>query len=216
MTIKKVSNDNALVEKINDNWKTFTGLVARIENQEVKEGATKLCLDLYDRFAVCPASTRTDFVGCFPGGLVWHSLNFLRAMKGLRTSFDLEETVHADSMIVMGLFHDIGKLGNDKNDYYVSQGSDWHRNKGMLYELNTDLAQMPVSTRSVWWLNQYGIPMSENELHAITSLAAKSSDSVSFTPSLKDPWEAFLLQSAVRGSCIKHHGITSLLQTGEK
>lgn len=207
------NNDNELIKKINDNWGTLLGLVGRIENAEVKEGALKLCDDLHDRFAVCPASTRTDYVGCFPGGLVWHSLNVLRVMKGLRTSLDLEKVVHSDSMIIMGLFHDIGKLGNEKHDYYLSQTSDWHREKlGQLYTLNEDLSPMPVSTRSVWWLNQYGIPLSENELHAITSLSAKANEAVSFVPSLNDPWEAYMLQTSVRGACLKHHGITSLLQ----
>lgn len=206
----KAQNNADLVSRINENWGTLTGLINRIENTEVKEGALKLCEDLHDRFAVCPASTRTDYVGCFPGGLVWHSLAVTKAIKGFRTSLELEKVVHPDSVIILGLFHDIGKLGNNKYDYYISQTSDWHRNKGMLYELNTDLAPMPVSTRSLWWLNQYGIPLSENEIHAISSLNAKPNEAMSFVPSLNDPWEAFLLQSAVRAACIKNHGIHSL------
>lgn len=210
----KTTNDNGLIlEKVQENWATLKGLVNRIENAEMKEGATQLCEDLHDRFAVAPASTRTDFVGCFPGGLVWHSLNVLRVMKAMRTSLDLEKAVHPDTLILLGLFHDVGKLGNSKEDYYLPQQSDWHRNKGMLYEINENLTQMPVSARSVWWLNQYNIPLSETEICALQSIAGKSNEQIIFTPSLKDPWEAFLLQSGVRGACIKHHGITSLSQT---
>ena len=208
------ANDNSVIlAKVQENWATLMGLVNRIENPEIKEGALQLCNDLHDRFAVAPASTRTEYVGCFPGGLVWHSLNVLRVMKALRTSLDLEKVVHPDTMIVLGLFHDVGKLGNAKDDYYLPQSSDWHRNKGMLYEINDSMSSVSVATRSLWWLNQYNIPLSENEVHALTSMLARSNEQVTFTPSLRDPWEAYLLQSGVRGACIKHHGITSLSQT---
>jgi len=211
-TNKSTASNDDLLKKINENWGTVLGLVGRIENAEVKEGATQLCNDLHDRFAVCPASTRTEYVGCFPGGLVWHSLNVLRSMKALRTGLDLEKSVHPDSLIVLGLFHDIGKLGNVNNDYYLPQTSDWHRDKlGQLYIVNDKVSAIPVATRSIYWLNQYNIPLSENEIHAITSLAEKPGEAVSFTPSLRDPWESYLLQSAVRGACIKNHGVTSVL-----
>jgi len=200
----------ALITKINENWGKFSSIVGRIENTEVREGALKLCDDLHDRMAVCPASTRTEYVGCFTGGLIWHSLNVLKILKGMRESLELQDDVHADSLIIMGLFHDIGKIGNTKEDYYLPQTSDWHRNKGMLFELNTELSAMPVSTRSLWWLNQYNIPLSENEVHAMVSLAKTPGENISFNPSLKDPWEAFMLQTAVRGACLKGHGVTSV------
>lgn len=206
----RASDSADLLTKINNNWGKVISIVDRLENPEVKAGAQKLCEDLHDRIAVCPASTRTDYVGCFTGGLVWHSLNVLKSLKGLRTAFDLEKVVSSDSLIVMGLFHDIGKIGNNKNDYYLPQASDWHRNKGMLFELNEELSSIPVATRSVWWLNQYGIPLSESEIHAISSLGKSPGENITFTPSLRDPWEAFLLQSAVRGSCIKGHGVLAV------
>ena len=205
------ANNAALLSKINENWGKFSSIVGRIENTEVREGALKLCNDLHDRLAVCPASTRTDYVGCFTGGLVWHSLNVLKAMKNLRTAFELDSKVHADSIIILGLFHDLGKLGNSKEDYYLPQASDWHRNKGILFEINPEVGSVPVAVRSIWWLNQYGIPLSENEVHALASLSKSHGEDISFNPSLKDPWESFLLQSAVRGACISGHGVKDLL-----
>jgi hypothetical protein len=198
------------LETITENWAKLISIVGKIENSEVREGATKMCNDLHDKFAVCPASTRIDYVGCFTGGLVWHSLNVLKAMKNIRSSFGLENKVHSDSMIILGLFHDIGKLGNHSDDYYLPQASEWHRNKGMLFEVNREIANVPVAVRSLWWLNQYGIPLSENEVHAILSLANSHNEEIRFVPSLKDPWETFLLQTSVRGACIAAHGITEL------
>jgi hypothetical protein len=211
---KKADNKELVLQKVQENWGTLKGLVNRIENPEAREGAIHLCDDLHDRFAVAPASTRTDYVGCFVGGLVWHSLNVLRVMKALRTSLDIEKTVSADSMIILGLFHDIGKLGNEKEDYYLPQSSDWHREKlGMHYEVNEGMGHIPIAVRSLWWLNHYKVSLSENEVYALQSLSVKNGEQISFTPSLRDPWEGYLLQSAVRGACIKHHGITSLTQT---
>jgi len=211
----KIDNKQELVlKRVQENWATVKSLVNRIENTEAREGAIHLCDDLHDRFAVAPASTRTDYVGCFVGGLVWHSLNVLKVMKALRTSLELENTVSADSMIILGLFHDLGKLGNEKEDYYLPQSSDWHRQKlGMQYEVNEGMGHIPIAVRSIWWLNNYKVSLSENEVYALQSLSVKNGEQISFTPSLKDPWEGYLLQSAVRGACIKHHGITSITQT---
>lgn len=215
MSNKKTDNNQEIVlKRVQENWGIVKGLVNRIENLEAREGAIHLCDDLHDRFAVAPASTRTDYVGCFVGGLVWHSLNVLKVMKALRTSLELESTVSADSMIILGLFHDLGKLGNEKDDYYLPQRSEWHREKlGQLYEINDGMGNIPVAIRSLWWLNHYKVSLSENEVYALQSLSLKNGEQISFTPSLRDPWEVYLLQSAVRGACIKHHGITSLTQT---
>jgi len=199
-----------LLGKVSENWVKVKNLVNHIEDEKVKAGCIALTDHLYDRMAVCPASTRTEFVGCFVGGLTWHSLNVLRVMKTLHTAFELEEQVDADSMIVLGLFHDIGKLGNDDTDYYIPQKSEWHREKlGQLYEINEGMGNIPVSSRSLWWLNHFQVPLTENEIHAIQSLTSKQ-EQISFTPGLNDPWETFLLQSAVRGACIKHHGVIRL------
>lgn len=210
----EMSNRDVL-NKVTENWGKVTSIVRRIENSEVKEGAIKLCDDLHDRFSVCPASTRREYIGCFTGGLVWHSLNVLKAMKNMRQAFGLEEQVSSDSLIIMGLFHDLGKLGNKDNDYYLPQESDWHRNKGMLFEINEDLSAVPVATRSLWWLNQYNIPLSEAEMHAISSLSKTNTENLTFVPSLKDPWESFLLQTSVRGAIIANHGVTGLPSDSE-
>lgn len=211
---KKTDNQELLLQKVQENWAILKGLVNRIENPETRTTLNHLCDDVHDRFAVAPASTRIEYVGCFVGGLVWHSLNVLKAMKALRSSFDLEKKISADSLIVLGLFHDIGKLGNEKNDYYLPQNSEWHRDKlGQMYEVNLEMTAIPIAIRSLWWLNQYNVKLNDNEIYAIQTLNLKNGEQISFSPSLKDPWEAFILQTAVKGTCIKNHGIISLTQT---
>lgn len=200
-----------LLAKVQENWDKVKSLVNRIEDEKVKAGCIALTDHLYDRMAVCPASTKLDYIGCFVGGLTWHSLNVLRVMKILHSSFELEGKVSADSMILLGLFHDIGKLGNEETDYYTPQKSEWHREKlGQMYEVNEGMGSVPVSVRTLWWLNRFNIPLSEQEIAAIHSLTNKN-EQISFTPGIgNDPWETFLLQSAVRGACIRYHGIKNL------
>lgn len=211
---KKTDNQEIILQKVQENWGILKGLVNRIENSELKEGAIQLCDDLHDRYAVAPASTKMEYVGCFVGGLVWHSLNVLRVMKTLRNSLELDKVVSADSIILLSLFHDIGKLGNEREDYYLPQRSEWHRDKlGQLYEINEELNNVSVPIRSLWWMNRYKILLSENEIAAIQSMVIRPGEQISFVPSLRDPWESYLLQSAVRGACIKYKGITSLSQT---
>ena len=211
--LTNTNRSNDILTKIQNNWATVLSLAGKIENTETKAGALELCDKLHDRLAVCPASSKTEYVGAFPGGLVFHSLNVLKIMKDMRKALELEDKVSTDSLIVLGLFHDIGKLGNEDNDYYLPQSSEYHRNRGNPYEFNQDLLNIPVATRSLWWLNRFSIWLSENEIHALNTLNVKGTEIVSYVPSLRDPWEAYLLQSAVRAACLKYGGFKSILDT---
>lgn len=134
--------NDQIVQKVTTNWNNYKNIVSKIEDEDKREALLELCEDLHDRFAVAPASTRTDYVGCFVGGLVWHSLNVLKVMRVLRSSLDLENIVSTDNMIILALFHDLGKLGNEKEDYYLPQTSDWHREKlGQYYLINEDFSR---------------------------------------------------------------------------
>ena len=212
--MSKTNTDDSqeiLLGKVQDNWDKVKSLINHIEDEKVRKGCVALADHIYDRMAAAPASTKLDYIGCFVGGLTWHSLNVLRVMKTLHSAFELEGKVSADTMIVLGLFHDIGKLGNENTDYYIPQKSEWHREKlGQMYEVNEGVGNVPVSVRTLWWLNRFNIPLTEFEICAIQSLTNKN-EQISFIPGIaNDPWETFLLQSAVRGACIKYHGIKNL------
>lgn len=155
--------------KILENWNVFLGIVSKnISDPTVKEPLLKLCEKLEDRLPVCPASTKTEYIGAFPGGLVWHSLNVLKTMKDLNKVYDAKFS--PSTLIVISLFHDLGKLGNEDEDYYLHQQSDWHRKNGFIYEVNKDLTNTSVYSRSIWWLNNANVPLTEEEVHSIVSL----------------------------------------------
>ena len=94
-----------------------------------------MCDVIGERLAVCPASTRDSHHSAFPGGLVDHSLRVLANALKITKAFGWE--LPKDSLIIGCLFHDLGKVGDVENDYYVPQDSDWHRNKlGEFYKIN--------------------------------------------------------------------------------
>ena len=62
------------------------------------------------------------------------------------------------------MHHDLGKVGDEENDYYIPQTSDWHRNnRGELYTHNPQLSYMSVPDRSIKLLVDHDIKLTENE-----------------------------------------------------
>ncbi len=117
-------------------------------------------------YFTAPASSRENFHSCFPGGLVVHSLNVVKTMFGLVKTlcpgmYDLP------TIAFVGMFHDLGKTGDGVNDFYVPNPSDWHREHGILYEVNKDCLDMPNSERGLYILQNHGIVVSSDEYFAI-------------------------------------------------
>lgn len=119
-----------------------------------------------DIYFTAPASLREEYHSCFVGGLAQHSLNVVKYLRKLSDALCPGE-YSSDTQIFVGLFHDLGKAGDGEHDYYVPNPSDWHRSKGMLYEVNKDCAYMPTSERGLYLLQLYGIEVSPEEYLAI-------------------------------------------------
>lgn len=117
-------------------------------------------------YFTAPASSREEFHSCFPGGLAHHSLNLVRNLKKLADAL-CPGKFDSSTLAFVGLFHDLGKVGDGEEEYYLPQKSDWHRNKGMLYETNKDCVYMPTSERGLYILQKYGIELSSDEYLAI-------------------------------------------------
>ena len=152
------------VEKIESDWTTFQSLAQKLENDNINQ----LIEDLSERIIMCPASPRTDSYGCCAGGLINHALKVTDAMRKINTSLKLE--VPAASIIKVGLFHEIGKVGSKTEDYFLNQDSSWHREKlGQLYKYNENLPKMAVSHRTLFLLQEYGVTLDRDEWEAIVT-----------------------------------------------
>ena len=185
------------IEKIESNWKTYEKLCRRLSDDSLN----KLLDDLGERIIMCPASPRTDQYNCAPGGLVQHSLDTTITMRTINES--LEYNLPTASVLKVGLLHDIGKVGDLENDYFIDQDSDWHREKlGQLYKYNEDLQKMSVSHRSLCLLQSFGVQLSTEEWLAIQLAQGSHFEENRFYVG-DEPSLALLLQLAKRSTIHK-------------
>ncbi len=150
-------------EKIAENFEKFESLCKRLGDRS--ENVLKMVEHLGERLALCPASARIEHHSCFPGGLVDHSLRVLTTAGKLAKAHGCDFPL--ESLIISCLFHDLGKVGDENEDYYVVQKSDWHRDKGMLYDYNDKISYMSVPHRSVYLMQRFDIKLSSEEYLAI-------------------------------------------------
>jgi hypothetical protein len=110
-----------------------------------------------------PASTRFHLASA--GGLIEHSLNVANTLLRLRESLAPELPV--ESCVIVGLYHDVGKVGMPGKPYYLPNPSEWHvMNRGTVYIVNQDLVHMDIATRSLFLVSRY-ITLTEDEAQAI-------------------------------------------------
>lgn len=154
-------------EDIEKNWVKFTTLLGKLGDRA--EPVAKMLEAVgEERICLAPASSRVKYHNCFPGGLVDHSLRVLGNAFRLCKTFGWE--VPRESLILVCLLHDLGKVGgaNEGEDYYLEETSDWHRDKlGQRYKYNEDIQYMPHAERSLFTLQRFGIPLSQEEYVAI-------------------------------------------------
>jgi response regulator RpfG family c-di-GMP phosphodiesterase len=199
------------LQKAIDNIEIFKKLVReKVIGSGNRANQLLLLVDkLEEPLLVAPASTRTEYQGAYPGGLVEHSLNVVKTMAALNKAY--EANLQAEEIVVTGLFHDIGKIGNGKKDYYLPKNSDWHNKQGIMYETNPDFVNTPVSLRSLYLLQSFGIALEENEHYAISSIRDRARPGEESLPVGNEPMLAVVLQQAVRTTALRNRGRTSLL-----
>jgi len=181
-------------DNIESNYNIFVKLTQKCNDR--KEALTKLVELLGERLAVCPAHDRRERSTAKPGGLVEHSLNVVKTMRAIETATGLG--VSPESLILVGLYHDIGKVGDFESDYYLEQTSDWHRDKaGILYTYNPAMSKMPHSHRSLSLLQAAGVKLSTDEWIAIAAAQGPSLDENKFYVGGESPL-TLLTQTAIR------------------
>lgn len=154
-------------EKIYENWNMF---LKNIETY-ISGDRKKILLDFYNkndnRFVLMPCSTKKHFHSCFPGGYVEH------VNRVLKLAFEFSDLWksnggyidYSDEELAMVVInHDLGKFGDDKNEFYINQTSQWHKeNRGELYTINPEVSLMHLTDRSFFILQELGIKLSYNE-----------------------------------------------------
>lgn len=151
-------------EKIESNWSLFQSLASKLSDERLDD----LLEQIGERLVICPAAPRTEYSGCYPGGLIDHALKVTNAMRSIASATDTQVSVA--SVLKVGLLHELGKVGDMESDYFVDQDSDWHREKlGQHYKYNEDLKKMSVSHRTLWLLQSAGVKLTADEWEAIVT-----------------------------------------------
>ena len=115
-------------------------------------------------FIAAPASTQTNYHNAFEGGLIAHLLNTAKYAVGINNSLPEDERVDQNTLVKVCLLFQIGKA-----KMYTPCTSEWHKkNQGKMYEFNKELtSSIRVGERSVFYVKNYGVNLSEEEFAAI-------------------------------------------------
>jgi hypothetical protein len=82
--------------------------------------------------------------------------------------FGQKKNYTTEELVFSAINHDLGKLGTKEQPFYVPNDSQWHIEKqGALYKYNSNITHMRISDRSLFYLQQQGIEVTENEYLAI-------------------------------------------------
>ncbi len=158
-------------EQISDNWNEFLKIIDEYITGDRKHQLLSMYNSLQDRIIIAPASGVIHYHNCFPGGYVEHVLNVIKcSLLTLNIWEEYEANINftKEELIFAAINHDLGKIGDLTNDYYIPNDSEWHKkNRGEIYKHNPKLSYMKVPDRSIFILQSFKIDISENEFLGI-------------------------------------------------
>ena len=154
-------------QQIVDNWNKLMKLIEDTFDGERKEKLIKMYKYFEDRMSIAPASGKAHYHNAMVGGYVEHVLHVTDCavqLKNLWESNGAEINFTDEELIFAAMHHDLGKVGDLEEDYYIPQDSDWHRkNQGSIFKHNPKLQYMSVTDRAIFLLGHFQIPMTEWE-----------------------------------------------------
>ena len=154
-------------QQIVDNWNKLIQLIEDTFQGERKDKLLEMYKYFEDRMSVAPASGKAAYHNAMVGGYVEHVLHVTKCalqIKELWESNGAEINFTDEELIFAAMHHDLGKVGDLNQDYYIPQDSEWHRkNRGEIYKHNPNLQYMSVTDRAIFLLNHFGISMTQWE-----------------------------------------------------
>ncbi len=110
-----------------------------------------------------PASTRFHLAE--KHGLLRHSVGVAETLLKLRAC--LAPQLSSESCAIVGLLHDVGKVGMPGKPLYLPNPDEWQRqNRGQHYIYNEEVTAMGLAVRSLYLVTKY-LPLSDAEAQAI-------------------------------------------------
>ena len=154
-------------QQIVDNWNKLMKLIEDVFDGERKEKLLKMYNYFENRMSIAPASGKAHYHNAMVGGYVAHVLHVTKLaiqIKEVWESNGAEINFRDEELVFAAMHHDLGKVGDLEEDYYIPQDSDWHRkNQGSIFKHNPKLQYMSVTDRAIFLLGHFQIPMTEWE-----------------------------------------------------
>jgi len=154
-------------QQILDNWNKLIKLIEDTFEGERKEKLLEMYKYFENRMVTAPASGKAAYHNAMVGGYVEHVLHVTDCALKIKNLWESERAMinfTDEELIFAAMHHDLGKVGDLDNDYYIPQDSEWHRkNRGEIFKHNPALQYMTVTDRAIFILNHFGIKMSQWE-----------------------------------------------------
>jgi hypothetical protein len=153
-------------EQINKNAETVVKLVEKYVISARKTSIIEMLKEIGTQFYTAPASGKYHCQ--FPGGLVHHTLLMTKKLFELSKKF--EHNISDESLLIAGLFHDLGKACTiSKQDIYIWNSNQWRRdNLNEQYISNPEIRDgLTHAQRSIRLLTYFNVPLTDDEFQAI-------------------------------------------------
>ena len=158
-------------EQIKDNWDKFLSNIELYILEPRKQQLLEFYTKHEERFIMMPASHKSQYHNCFPGGYVDHVNRVVAAALTFSTvwhEFGMIDTYTTEELVFSAINHDLGKFGDEQNAAYIEQTDQWRRDKlNETYMFNDRLEYMTVPDRGLHLLLSNGIIPTKNEMIAI-------------------------------------------------
>ena len=155
-------------------------------------------------YLTAPASTK--FHLCKESGLLEHSVNVTETLLKIKNT--LAPEISDESCVIVGLLHDLGKVGMPNNPQYIKneptpKQKQWGYLANPPYKFNTNLIYLSVPIRSLYLIGEK-IFLTEEEVQAIIyhdgqyvddnkSVATKE-EKLTLLLQYADSWSSFVLE----------------------
>lgn len=181
-------------EQIQKNWQQFEFNIKHYISQERADKLWAFYKKYEDRFVMMPASHKSQYHNCFPGGYVDHVNRVVEAalkIDAVWREIGMVDTYTTEELVFAAINHDLGKFGDEQNESYIEQTDQWRRDKlNETYMFNDRLEYMTVPDRGLFLLMSNGIEYTKNEFLAIRTHDGLYEDAnkaylMGFTPETK-------------------------------
>lgn len=158
-------------ERIEKNFQRHLNIIETFISGERKGRVFDMINSLGDTYIMTPASGKRHFHNAFMGGYIDHVnrvVQYALKQKELYSSMKGFIDFTDEELVMVALFHDLGKVGNGELENYIPQTDKWRNEKlGEIFGNNPALQFMLIQDRSLYLLQKFGITLTEKEFLGI-------------------------------------------------